>query len=871
MDCDSLPLNREELVSKVKELLRPFSNMSSSFDLDKSAYTNSSAQLFRSPSKAAAIPTIHNTTSKHSYCLVEAASICVECCLTSRLKFSSPWPPVTKPTLIKLLIFDLPPRRVYHLQVHSLNMATTNPKTEREAQTNADSTQAVRADGLELTSLVSMQSADQQLVLDTVDQLRQCGCDSYLSLPQLVVCGDQSAGKSSVLEALTQIDFPRNDGLCTRFATEIILRRAATSYGNVKIIPAKTRSSEEQESLSAFNHTAGQPAALPELISKATKLMGIGENGMTFSKDLLRIEIAGPTHPQLTVIDLPGLIQNGNSSDIQLVRELTEHYISSARTICLAVVAATHDHANQAILHIVQNHNASRDRTLGIVTKPDRPEEQSGMERTFISLARNEQVPLKLGWHVLKNRGFSEAATSFVKRNESEAEFFLTKPGWNALPKENVGIDELCRKLSSLLFIHVQKELPRLQQELETRLSDVQSQVRELGPHRSSRSDCKHFLVEISSAISSKCKAAKQGEYYDDYFWMPYNTRFKPATLPGLRRLRAAIQAVNAELMDNMRKNASQFKISAAAPSQYGIGFSGFDADSDEEPPATTPSTSSSNIPPQKRKASPEEPGFARPKMPKASAFMFGSFACPGPEASQQSHGFVGSLPQPKSFAELGSVRSEPSNKPGQSNVSYETALGWVKEMVRRSRGTELAGNFNPHIIGEFFIMQSSRWPDFARKHVDHVDDICSAFFQDVLNHDCPKDIKAKLWPQIEETLRARKSAASQELTKLEEDLRQYPQNTNHYYTDTIQKRRRQRQAKLVSESHDAPEAQQIPTANGHVFGASGKGGSVKLDWSAVAINPDMEHHGCEEVLDSVQAIYKVWIVYNFTILKNLL
>jgi hypothetical protein len=80
----------------------------------------------------------------------------------------------------------------------------------------------------ESSSLDDLQTDEQRRVLDTVAQVRKCGLDSVLSLPQLVVCGDQSAGNSSVLEALTEIPFPRNDNLCTRFATEIILRRSAT-------------------------------------------------------------------------------------------------------------------------------------------------------------------------------------------------------------------------------------------------------------------------------------------------------------------------------------------------------------------------------------------------------------------------------------------------------------------------------------------------------------------------------------------------------------------------------------------------------------------------------------------------------------------
>lgn len=38
-------------------------------------------------------------------------------------------------------------------------------------------------------------------------------------------CGDQSSGKSSCLEAISGVPFPRKDTLCTRFATEVVLRK----------------------------------------------------------------------------------------------------------------------------------------------------------------------------------------------------------------------------------------------------------------------------------------------------------------------------------------------------------------------------------------------------------------------------------------------------------------------------------------------------------------------------------------------------------------------------------------------------------------------------------------------------------------------
>jgi hypothetical protein len=70
-------------------------------------------------------------------------------------------------------------------------------------------------------SLQALQSADQRKLMDMVDKLRRTGLSGVVELPQLVVCGDQSSGKSSVLEAITEIPFPRKENLCTRFATEV--------------------------------------------------------------------------------------------------------------------------------------------------------------------------------------------------------------------------------------------------------------------------------------------------------------------------------------------------------------------------------------------------------------------------------------------------------------------------------------------------------------------------------------------------------------------------------------------------------------------------------------------------------------------------
>lgn len=83
--------------------------------------------------------------------------------------------------------------------------------------------------------------------LDKIDRLFACNVGEYVALPQLVVVGDQSSGKSSVLEGLTELPFPRESGLCTRFATQITFRRSTESNIGASIIPDCNSSENHQE------------------------------------------------------------------------------------------------------------------------------------------------------------------------------------------------------------------------------------------------------------------------------------------------------------------------------------------------------------------------------------------------------------------------------------------------------------------------------------------------------------------------------------------------------------------------------------------------------------------------------------------------
>ncbi|KAI7531252.1 hypothetical protein KC331_g14216, partial [Hortaea werneckii] len=304
------------------------------------------------------------------------------------------------------------------------------------------------------TSLDALQSQDSRRVMDIVDKLRRSGLSGIVQLPQLVVSGDQSSGKSSVLEAITEIPFPRKENLCTRFATEIILRRAPQVSISTKIIPDKVRPAAEKKRLEGFKRTIGDFGELPNLMEEATDLMGLGggEDGAggparAFSRDVLSIEIAGPGRPHLTLVDLPGLIHSENKmqskDDVELIRGLVDDYLKEKRTIIMAVVSAKNDYANQIILKKCRDPGSEN-------------------EASWLELAENKDILFELGWHMLKNRSDKESDKSFEERNAAEKSFF-SQGSYRDLSQDILGIDTLRTRLSQLLYKHLKTELPALQ------------------------------------------------------------------------------------------------------------------------------------------------------------------------------------------------------------------------------------------------------------------------------------------------------------------------------------------------------------------------------------------------------------------------
>jgi hypothetical protein len=204
--------------------------------------------------------------------------------------------------------------------------------------------------------------------------------------------------------------------------------------------------------------------------------MGIVEQ-VTFSEDVLELEVSGPKQPHLTLVDLPGIFHSTTAKqsegDPALVTKIVRTYMEEQRSIILAVISGKYDYPVQRILGMLKEVDPDGFRTMGVITKPDAIEQDSPNEQTFLSLARNSERPLKLGWHVLRNPSFTERRDTSFDRDKTEADFFTNRAPWNTLSSGHVGVSALRLRLGQLLFDHITFELPALADTLGRRLTSV--------------------------------------------------------------------------------------------------------------------------------------------------------------------------------------------------------------------------------------------------------------------------------------------------------------------------------------------------------------------------------------------------------------
>jgi hypothetical protein len=404
------------------------------------------------------------------------------------------------------------------------------------------------ANEIEDTTLRQLISEDQGEILDRIDELRGTGLQ--LPLPQIIVCGDQSSGKSSVLEAISRLSFPIGKGCCTTFPTELVLRRGPAWGPIVKIKPAASRSKAEKQRLSRPLSTTAEDF---ESVVKEAKglLQGPSDAEDSYHEDILHIEVHNPSWPPLTLVDLPGIIHSKSKrqteEDVDKVKSLVRSYMERPNTVILAVISARYDPEIQEVLNMAGEVDPDGKRTLGIITNPDVIHRDHEEELKFIRYANNEEHRFELGWHVVKNLSSENRHRDLTERDREEQTFFSQGIWHNALKTPTqLGIGPLRIRLSSILKDITRPALPGILAKLRESLDSCKTELRWLGEPRESRQEQLEYITNISYNFHRILEQAVRGDYFDTTF-------FKPGLEEtDSRRLRAAIRNLNDDFAEVM-------------------------------------------------------------------------------------------------------------------------------------------------------------------------------------------------------------------------------------------------------------------------------------------------------------------------------
>ncbi|KAI4265525.1 MAG: hypothetical protein L6R38_009355 [Xanthoria sp. 2 TBL-2021] len=609
--------------------------------------------------------------------------------------------------------------------------------------------------------------------LEKIDKLYALRLDRSVSLPMLVVVGDQSSGKSSVLEGLTGLPFPRDSGLCTRFPTQVVFKRSAVKQIEVSVMPTESRTEhlsldadkfhrkldeldQDQfvEILSEVREFGGHNMISTLNTIQASKHMGIwAEEGTfdiaskSFSDDVLKIELSGPDHEHFSVVDLPGLFRKPTlgkttKDDTTFVKKMVGDYIHNTRSIILAVVPANVDIATQEIVQMAEDADPTGRRTLGVLTKPDLVDK--GAEDKVLELVLGSGGSFGLGYTMVCNRSQSNLDVCLAERNNLEKTFFQTEP-WTNVPQDRAGISALKSRLNKLLVDLTRENFRDVAADVNQLIDNCHQMLQALGPERSSKTEQRGYLLRIGTSFQYLMSHALDAYYGRDAVFASHDEL----------RLATVIKELQEEFSTTMRL-AGHTRDFQRSQNGERIGANGVVNQAE-----------------------------------------------PGDDSDLENSPGQGSrlllVVDSERCSELRRTLSKFKKPMDTPRDNIDT---WIRREYNRSKGFEI-GTINPSLLPALYHEQMRYWRYHTMEHVDRVIEAVHSFIFSLLRHVCPDvAIRDRLWARLLGPLLLsydKAIAHAKLLLEIEEvgNMR----TLNHYFAVTLKKLRLSRMQKRLENS----------------------------------------------------------------------
>ncbi|KAM4905900.1 interferon-induced GTP-binding protein Mx-like [Sylvia borin] len=341
--------------------------------------------------------------------------------------------------------------------------------------------------------------------IDLIDSLRALGIEKDLSLPAIAVIGDQSSGKSSVLEALSGVPLPRGNGIVTRCPLELKLKRLPEGQAWQGKISYKNVTTELQDA-----------SEVDRAIRQAQDVLA-GSRG-AISAHLISLEVRSPDVPDLTLIDLPGIARvavGDQPKDIgDQIKMLLKKLICRKETVNLVVVPCNVDIATTEALKMAQEVDPTGERTIGILTKPDLVDR--GTEQAIVNILQNRVIPLKKGYMIVKCRGQQDIHNrlTLAAALQQERHFFENHRHFRAIMEAGKAtIPHLAEKLTNELVKHIIKTMPALESQIRDTLHRTQQDLQRYSRGTpQTESEKLFFLTDLIKLFNQEISQSTRGE-----------------------------------------------------------------------------------------------------------------------------------------------------------------------------------------------------------------------------------------------------------------------------------------------------------------------------------------------------------------------
>jgi len=350
-------------------------------------------------------------------------------------------------------------------------------------------------------------------LLDANEKLRRLQLQGF-DFPRIVVIGDQSAGKSSVLEAISGVQLLRGTGVVTRAPIELRLSNSqeTTCQASVEADGVPGWEGPCESVGEALNATM---RALPGLKpSQRGARRGITE-------DIVHLRVTAPGAPELTLVDLPGLARvatEGQRPDVpELTRRLSKTFIEPQQSIVLVVCACNADLATAEALRLAAEADPEGERTVGVLTKPDLMD--PGTESSVQDILRGKVVKLERhGYFVVRNRGQLSRNVTQGQALTDEAQYFSTHSIFGKLAQRGrFGAPALAQYLAEVLQDAIARDVPEARRLVDSKERDVIAKLQALGdatdvdPSKK-RARLVRVATDFAQAVQESCSGKSDGE-----------------------------------------------------------------------------------------------------------------------------------------------------------------------------------------------------------------------------------------------------------------------------------------------------------------------------------------------------------------------